>query len=153
MPRIIPIRLGHRRTNQDTKFVDCPPVTEVHVSVESGWNSASGITPKHNGLLYPALVDTGAESTTISTELAAQIGCSPTSKATMHGFGGTQEVQSADIHIVIPSQNIVFSCRAAISPLGLAGHTFAVVLGRSFLQHCRLEVDGPRNEYRLWWLS
>ncbi len=153
MQRIIPIRFGPRRTIQDTEFVDCPPVIDVHISVEREWSTSAGILPKHNGLTYAALIDTGAEATIISSELASTIGAIQTSKATIHGFDGTQEISSTDVHIVIPSQNIVFSARAGISSLTSAGHTFSLVLGRSFLQHCRLEVEGQSGIYRLWWVG
>ncbi|MBU1236014.1 MAG: retropepsin-like domain-containing protein [Gammaproteobacteria bacterium] len=152
MPRAIPVHLGPRRTNQGPSFVDCPPVIDVHLSSEKDWSDDSGAIPKHDGRTHAALIDTGAENVFISSELALELSFVGTSKATVHGFGDTQKVGATDIHIIIPSQNIVFTSRAAITDLGLAGHTFSLVLGRSFLRHCRLEVDGPSNAYRLWWL-
>lgn len=153
MQRIIPIRFGLRRTNQGSEFVDCPPVVDVYISGEANWSAATGRRPLHNGKTYAALIDTGAEAAVLSKEIALAVGAAETSKAKIHGFDGTQEIASTDIHLIIPSQNIVYSSRAAVSDLTSAGHTFSLVLGRSFLQHCRLIADGPSGRYELWWLS
>lgn len=151
--RPLPIKKGNARIGSGSQFIDCPPIIEVHVSAEPNWSAQSGKPPAHNGILYSALIDTGAEGIAISIELAKAIGAVSSSKALLHGFGGTQELNGANIHIFIPMQNIVHSTRAVISDLKSAGHTFTLILGRSFLEHCRLVVDGPSGLYKLLWVG
>ena len=151
--RRIPIKLGARRTGQGSEFVDCPPIIEVHVSCERDWNLSCGRPPKHDGTRYAALVDSGAERTAISSVVASQIGLSLSANAVVHGLSGTQTFGAGDIHVFIPDQNIAFSERAAVCDLQTAGHMFSIVLGRSFLEHCRLEVDGRAGTYSLLWLG
>jgi len=153
MLRAIPVRLGPRRVNQDGEFVDRPPLIDVCVSCEASWSTATARLPQHNGIMYPALIDTGSEATAISREIALAIGASQSSPAVLHGFSGKQQCEAVDIHIVVPSQNLVFSSRAAVTDLSSAGHTFSIVLGRSFLQHCRFTVEGPAATYQLLWIA
>ena len=152
-PRELHVVLGTRRIAQGSLFVDCPPVLSVHVGCDQEWSIAAAKPPQHNGIRYAALIDTGAEATVISEETAVAIGAVKAASAIVHGFGGTKTVEAADIQVFIPSQNIVFASRAAISGSIADGHTFSVALGRSFLEHCRLEVDGPSGTYRLWWVA
>ena len=125
--------MGNPRIGSGSQFIDCPPIVEVHVSAEPNCSAQSEKPPAHNGVLYSALIDTGAEGTAISIELAKAIGAVPSSKALLHGFGGTQELNGANIHIFIPMQNVVHSTRAVITDLKSASHTFTLILGRSFL--------------------
>lgn len=149
----IPVALSKPRLGSGDSFVDCAPIINVHVACDAAWSIHASIAPTHNGKLYGALIDTGAEDTVISEKLAADIGVARSNSAILHGFDGKQTVEGAMIQVLIPCQNIVFAGRAAITDLQQAGHMFSIVLGRSFLEHCRLEIDGPACSYKLWWVQ
>ncbi len=153
MEHEIPIKLGERRINQGSLLVDCPPVICINVASDKNWSIGGKSLPSHNGKIYQALIDTGSEGTAISPELSKDINATPTTEATLHGFNKKQKVDGTQIQIIIPKLKIVFACQAVISDLNNAGHNFSIVLGRSFLEHCKLELDGPKSQYRLWWVS
>ena len=151
--RVIPVFLGPERAGQPRDFASRSPVTLVHVACDADWTVNSSVPPNHDGKPYRALIDTGAEGTFIDAQIAQEIGIVATKRAIVHGFDGSKEVPGADVQIVFPTPNIVFAERAAITSLQSAGQTFHVILGRSFLRHCRFSIDGPSEHYSLCWID
>ena len=150
--RVIPVFLGPARARQPSNFTARAPVTHVYVACDADWTVDSGVLPKHNGTAYRALLDTGSESTSIDAQVAQEIGVVDTVRARVHGLDGSKEVDAANVQIVFPALNIVFSERAVFTLLQSSGQTFHVILGRSFLRHCRFSVNGPSEDYSLCWI-
>ena len=151
--RVIPVFLGLARAGQDADFAGTPPIVHVYVAADTKWQSSKGTLPTHNGIAYRALLDTGAEATIIDPDVAQQVDAPIRGEAIIHGFNQTHRANAADIQIVFPKINVVFSSRAAITSVRQVGQTFDLILGRSFLQHCRFEVDGPARAYKLCWVG
>jgi predicted aspartyl protease len=99
------------------------------------------------------MIDTGAEASSIDRRIAEEINAQKLSKGTVHAMDGTFEAELVLVQVIFPEQNIVFSTPAAVLSFEDAGHTFDLILGRSFLQHCYLTMDGPNGRYALDWIE
>jgi predicted aspartyl protease len=150
---VITVLNGPPREGQLTDFAAISPVISVWVACDADWTPESPILPKHNAVRYMALLDTGSEGIAVDARIAKDIGVAATERAIVHGLNESKEVDAANVQIVLCGHNIVISGRVAITSLGGAGHTFGVVLGRSFLRHCRFSVNGPLEEYSLCWVE
>jgi hypothetical protein len=149
----IPVSLGQCRAGAVDDFAGCPPVASVHIAADSHWDTSKGSLPEHNGKIYLALIDTGAESTFIDAAVAAEIDAKPTRYAKVHGIGEPSAAQGTDIQVIFPGSNLVFKESAAIQDFRGSGNAWGLVLGRSFLQHCRFLLDGPNATYQLHWIG
>jgi Aspartyl protease len=136
-------------------FVGCPPVTFVHLAADPDWARSSHPSPRHNGETYRAMIDTGADAVFVRPEVAAEIGAALTGNGTAQGIGEPQAgVRRATIQIMFPGANVVFVAPdAAVMPFLGDRRSFDLILGRQFLNHCRLLVDGPNSTYRLQWIG
>ncbi len=143
--RIAVVR-GKSRSGSADDFVGCPPVAYVHV--------AAGAQMTHDGTVYEALIDTGSDVTVISEEVVKKIGATLTGNGVVRGFGGSRAgVQRAYVNIIFPTAGLSFQApNAGVLDLKSVG-TFDVILGRAFLSHCRLTVDGPNGDYQLEWVA
>ncbi len=151
--RRIPVLLGKARPSAVGDFADRPPIVKVNIACEHGWTRASGRLPKHIHRSFFALIDTGAEGTVIDVVTAHQIGAELMHKATIHVINESSSARGADIQVLLPKAGIVFECRAVVADLRSAGNTWGLILGRPFLSHCRLLVDGPKMRYQLHWVE
>jgi predicted aspartyl protease len=152
MDRRIPLTLGRARQGTSSGFVGHPPVAAVHIGCDRSWTQSTSTLPEHNSKAYLALIDTGAEATVIDQAVAREIGAPGVGSAKVHTMGKDPiVVEGADIQVVLPRVNVVFAERAAI--LHLESQQFHLILGRSFLRHCRLVVDGPSSSYELLWVE
>jgi len=100
-----------------------------------------------------AMIDTGAEGTFIDSAAAAEIGAKSTHKARVHGMNVTTQAQGTDIQILFPASNLTFRTKAVFADFRGQGNCFDLIIGRTFLQHCRLSMNGPRGLFRLEWLG
>jgi predicted aspartyl protease len=115
--------------NYDLTYDPAIPVVEVHlVSPESG-EAVGPIT---------AVVDSGADGTTIPTDLLEQIGALSIGTGIMSGIWGERQV--VNIYLV----------RLEIGPYALLGvrvagvpNSVGFVLGRNILNHMAITLNGP----------
>ncbi|SRR6266581_2784212 len=147
--RVIPVVLGQPRANGTNDFAGRPPVTYVHIAPDPRNNSL----PTHNGKSYAALIDTGGEDIAIDSAAAQEIGAQAEYPATVHVMGKSLQTRGIDIQIIFPSCGLVYRARAAILDFRGAGNKWDLLLGRSFLQKCRLRLDGPKGLYQLEWID
>jgi predicted aspartyl protease len=106
------------------------------------------------GKFYSGLIDTGSDHTAIRPLIAAEIGASPTDMGVVvHGHGSQIQAMKAPLQVIVPSANVTFSCDAVIVDLTGDSRSFDLILGRNFLRHCHLAVDGPACKYRLTWIG
>jgi hypothetical protein len=149
----IPVRLGRCRSSGTDDFTGRPPVVRVHIAADSAWNANRTTLPAHNRKTYVAMIDTGAEATAIDTSAAVEVHAQAKHRATVHAMNATTSVPGADVQIIFPSHNLVFAARAAVINIRGVGNNWDLILGRSFLQYCHLQVDGPRGLYQLEWIG
>lgn len=151
----IPVMLGEPIDTVPRSFATSPPVVYVHVAADPDWTPKSARLPRHNGAVYKGLLDTGSDRIALRPNLASAIGAELTGRGTAHGIGGAEAtVRRTSIQVIFPGANVCFhSPDAAVIPLPGDARSFDLILGRQFLQHCRLLVDGPNAAYRLEWLG
>ena len=126
----------------------------VRIGADPNWSHGSGALPELSPQIYKALIDTGAEGTIIDELVAADVGATASHTVTVSSFQGPPHGSGgATIQLLLPGANVVFSGGAALLPLRSEGAMFDLILGRSFLAHCRFVVDGKGQPFRLWWLG
>jgi len=152
--RPIPVALSEPVGGAAASFVNCPPVIHVYLGADPDWSPTSTESPRHSGKPYMAMLDTGSDHVSIRPDVAAAIGARPRGNGVvLHGFGGARSgIQRATIQVIVPAATIFFLADAAIIELSGSARSFDLTLGRAFLRHCRLFVDGPNGCYRLEWV-
>ena len=93
----------------------------------------------HGSGPYPFVVDTGAERTVISRELAGALGLDPAGSITMHSMSGTAPVETVMIPSLMLSKGTVKDIRAP--SIGRASLGAAGMLGIDSLQKQRILLD------------
>jgi predicted aspartyl protease len=143
---LIPVILGDPPSGSARDFVGCPPIVLVHVAADDR---------QHNGDVFSALIDTGADVTVIDHAIADRIGATLVGNGVSRGFGGMRSgVKRTRITITFATANLAFEEPAAgVLDFRATGLTFDLVLGRAFLRYCRLSLDGPNGDYRLEWIG
>ena len=152
--RPLPIMRGTPIAGAVASFINCPPVTHLYLAADPDWTPESARSPKHNGRIYLALIDTGSDAVAIRPEVALAIGAKLTGNGVSHGIGGSHSgVERASVQVIFPAANVIFHSDAAVVPLAGDARSFDLILGRTFLKHCRLYIDGPNAAYRLEWIG
>lgn len=153
--REIPVHLAPPRPGSSADFAGRAPVIEVHVANDPNWSTDATEPPKHNGRLYLAMIDTGADSYAIDAALASELNATSVKSVVAHGWVGTDtKTDAVRVQIFIPRPvNVVLAVEAAVRDFRGAGQQWDILLGRSFLQRCRLIVEGPRSAYSLTWIG
>jgi hypothetical protein len=141
-------------TGAAPNFVTCPPVTYVNLAADPDWTEEGGGLPRHDGGIYTALIDTGADGIFVRPEIAAAIGAKLVGNGLTHGLGQPQAgTRRARIQIIFPQANVIFLARgAAVTQFLGDRRSFDLILGRQLLEHCQLLVDGPNGSYRMQWI-
>jgi predicted aspartyl protease len=130
-----------------------PPVSAtppVSPTVDTGYDRALRMTVPVmiNGQgPFDFVVDTGADRTVISQELAARLNLPEAGKARLHAMGGSAMVEMVKIDTLSVSTNIVRKVEAAALP---ADHIGAVgLLGIDSLKGQRIVMDFRANTMRI----
>jgi Aspartyl protease len=137
-------------------FATCPPVIYVRLAADPHWNPKPGSTPKYDrNAIYRAMIDTGTDDVAIRPAVALAIGAHLMGNGVGHGVGGSiSGIKCASVQILMPTINVIFHApKAAVMDLAGDARSFDLILGRSFLRHCRLCLDGPNEAYSLEWLE
>jgi hypothetical protein len=153
--KLISVMLSEPVAGTVRNFVACPPVTYVHVAADGDWTTESEARPRHNGKIYAAMIDTGADGIFLRQEIAADIDAELTGNGVISGFGESQAgARRARIQIIFPQPDVIFLARgAAVTQFHGDRRSFDLVLGRQLLEYCRLLVDGPNGSYRMEWIG
>ena len=139
--KIVPVMLGRPRSGADNIFATRPPIIRVHVSCDKEWSCQSNNIPFHSDECFDALLDTGADATSIDSMLTQHIGAEATRRGVVHGLEGSQMFVGTRIQVIIPVANVVFCDSASIHDFRGNGTPWDLILGRSFLHHCKMQVD------------
>jgi hypothetical protein len=148
--RPIHVFIGEPIDAAPRNFITCPPVVGVYLAADDTWTTESTKTPLHNGVIYYALLDTGSDRIALRSHVATAIGAKLRGNGLVHGTAGTHaDVMKTTIQIVSITASFIFLCEdAAVTNLPGDARSFDAILGRQFLRHCRLVVDGPNEAYR-----
>lgn len=98
---------------------------------------------------HSALVDTGAQETSIDADLALALNLPVTGRQRVAGVHGSREVTMYRAQIYVPSLHWVIAGQFAGVELASEGMPFYALIGRHFLRHARLTYDGPTGSVTL----
>jgi len=99
--------------------------------------------------IIPAMVDTGASITTISTSLGAATGLVSTGPIQIGTAGGTVQGSVYAASLTLPEYGINFDpIEIGGTPTGLPPE-FQMLIGRDVLRHLILDYHGPKGEFIL----
>lgn len=96
-----------------------------------------------------ALVDTGAQETSIDADLALALSLPVAGSQRVAGVHGSREVTTYHAQIYVPSLHWVIAGQFAGVQLASEGMPFHALIGRHFLRHARLTYDGPTGSVTL----
>jgi predicted aspartyl protease len=96
---------------------------------------------------FDFVVDTGADRTVISAELAERLGLPAAGKATLHAMGGSGTVSIVEVATLQVSNNVVRDVRAAALPMRHVGADG--LLGIDSLKGQRIVMDFDANTMRI----
>jgi Aspartyl protease len=147
----IPVILGPPITGG---FARRPPLVRVLLAFDETWTPTKGEWPSNNSKSYLALLDTGADFCAVDPVVADEIGAHVEENGDVKIFGGPRKIPGrAVVQVILPTANEVYETRFAIMDFRGAGQPWDVILGRNFLRHCYLIVDGPGGRYDLEWVG
>jgi predicted aspartyl protease len=92
--------------------------------------------------LVQALVDTGASTSCIDSQLAMNLNLPIVDQAMIAGVSGSQTVNMHLAQIFIRTLGITIYGQFAAVDLAAGGQTHSALIGRSFLRHFKMTYDG-----------
>lgn len=107
------------------------------------------------------LVDTGASGFCIDQSIADSLGLAPTGADRVHGVHGHSESKKYLANLVLPVSNqgeVMLRFAMPVECTGVPNllahysdtpHRVVGIMGRNFLQFCKLTVDGPHGRVTL----
>jgi hypothetical protein len=118
------------------------PTFPVDVGFDPNYVSGPGKIPIPGLKNLPALLDTGATECCIDSVLAAQLNLPVVDTRTLAGVGGAilVNVYLAQVHIP-PLSLTIYGMFSGVH-LAVGGQVHRVLMGRTFLRHCRLDYEG-----------
>ena len=135
-------------------FARRPPLITVHLAADPAWTPQKEDWPIFNGKTYRAMLDTGADFCSVDQMVAGEISAHVEGNGNVNVFGGPAKISGrARVQVILPSASQVYETRFAIMDFRGVGQPWDAILGRNFLRHCRLIVDGPRGRYDLEWIG
>jgi hypothetical protein len=126
------------------------PTLSVDIGFDPNFTPAQGLIaprPGISGVL--ALVDTGATESCIDSTLATQLGLPIVDRRTFGGISGSAEVNMHLAQIRVPSLNFIIYGAFAGVHLAAGGQNHLALIGRTFLQNCIMNYDGPTGAVRI----
>ncbi len=100
-----------------------------------------------------AIIDTGAQDCLIKRSLAAKLGLQPAdSFKALNPEGGIIESDCYKLGLITDTANYMDNSKYAILKMGtLEEEAFPadMILGGTFLRHCRFTYDGPGREFEI----
>lgn len=125
------------------------PTIGVQVGFDRRYDPHSDKVPELPARTWLALVDTGALDCCIDSELALNLELPIVDQWEVSGVGGAMEVNAHLAQIYIPSLNyIVYGSFAGVHLLA-GGSPHTAIIGRSLLQHFKMDYDGPSGAVSL----
>ena len=123
------------------------PTVRVHISFDS--NLLAGFSEASQEQEVPALVDTGAQESSIDSELANELGLLLVDQQVIAGAGGRHTVDVFLAQIYVPDLGQTLHGHFAGVHLAQGDMPHKAILGRDFLSRCVMIYDGPENRVTL----
>lgn len=124
------------------------PTLQVRIGFDSSYQPGDPV-PTIPALSHAALVDTGAQETSIDADLARSLNLPVAGSLRVTGVLGSREVTTYHAQFYIPSLHWVIAGHFAGVQLASEGMPFHALIGRHFLRHARLTYDGPSGSVTL----
>lgn len=124
------------------------PTLQVRVGFDHSYDPGDPV-PTIPAFRHAALVDTGAQETSIDAGLARALNLPVAGSQRVAGVHGSHEVTSYHAQLYIPSLHWVIAGQFAGVQLASEGMPFHALIGRHFLRHARLTYDGPTGSVTL----
>ncbi|WP_295653194.1 hypothetical protein [uncultured Mucilaginibacter sp.] len=100
-----------------------------------------------------AIIDTGAQDCLVKQSLAAKLGLQPVDRfKALNPEGGIVESDCYKIGLILDTENFMDTSKYAVLKMGtLEEEAFPadMILGGTFLRHCRFIYDGPGREFEV----
>jgi len=125
------------------------PTLAVNVGFDPAWRVGTGDRPAISTQVFPALVDTGAYECCIDQILAVQLGLPLVDRKPISGVHGSQETNIYLAQLYIPPFDYTMYGLFAGVGLRAGGQPHHALIGRTFLQHFRLEYEGQTGSAKL----
>lgn len=109
---------------------------------------------KNEPLGYRALIDTGAQSSAISTKVVSELGLEPIGWREIFGVHGPKETSEYVVKLALTITEIIgerapaqqtftrLKDRSRVTELNIESHNFDVLLGMDFLVHFHITIYG-----------
>lgn len=125
------------------------PTITVDIGFDPNWTFPSATPPVPGKTGLNALVDTGASESCIDSLLAAQLNLPIIDKRMTAGAHGAKEVNVHLAQVFIPALNSAIWGAFAGVDLLAGGQLHSALIGRTFLQHCKMVYDGRTGTVEL----
>ena len=125
------------------------PTIEVQIGFDPSYRPSNGTPPRLPSRLYPALVDTGASSSSVNSALAVTLGLPVIDQQEHSGANGVFKVNIHAAQIYIPSLNRIIPGRFAGVHLSAGGQLHKALIGREILRHYTLTYEGSTGKVSL----
>ena len=124
------------------------PTLQVRIGFDHSYQPGDPV-PKVPAFRHAALVDTGAQETSIDADLAHALNLPVAGRQRVAGVLGSREVTTYRAQLYIPSLHWVIAGYFAGVQLASEGMPFHALIGRHFLRHARLTYDGSTGSVTL----
>lgn len=123
-------------------LVQYGPTLLVDIGFDPAFKAGVLVTPKAAALQQQALVDSGASESCIDSTLAQRLQLPIVDRRPVSGVHGSQDVNMHLAQIHVPALNFTIYGVFAGVDLVAGGQPHMALIGRTFLQHFKMEYDG-----------
>lgn len=131
-------------------LVQYGPTLVVDIGFDPTYLPGAGADPDLAMKGVHALVDTGATTSCIDSELAMTLGLPIVDQARVSGISGEQTVNMHLAQILVPSLPFIIYGAFAGVDLAAGGQSHSALIGRTFLRKFRMMYDGVTGEVTIW---
>jgi hypothetical protein len=118
------------------------PTLKVDIGFDAAWSNTSADPPTPSLKDVHALVDTGASTCCVDSQLAAQLNLPVVDRIPISGISGRSEANIHVVQIHVPSLGVTFYGRFAGVELRAGGQRHDALIGRDFLRHFTMMYEG-----------
>ena len=118
------------------------PTLYVQIGFDPSYDPSHADHPNLPGTLYPVLVDTGAMTSCIDSDLAMSLGLPIVDREVIVGVHGPSVVNVHLAQIYVPDLEFIVSGRFSGVHLTAGGQRHFALLGRTFLRNFTMTYEG-----------
>lgn len=125
------------------------PQIQVQIGFDPKFKQVKGGVPSLPSTLFNALVDTGADSSSIDSRMAQKLGLPVMDRRRVIGVHGNEHLTMYLGHIHFPGLPATIIGNFAGVHLQASGLGYDALIGRDFLGHLRMVYDGSTGQVTL----